>query len=221
MFAVLLLTSGAAATSSIPATAQVNAPARVSPCKASQLSATVDEKESDVLAGGLGHHAMTVAIQNRSSSRCILQGVPAAMFSDQANQSIAVTVCLNCLDYLFVRQPEKEIVVDPHRWAYVLLGYNINEGAGPCRNATTLSLRLQGQRAPLRVGVMGSGRGRPAARIVANLWGGRYYSISWKAAGGRISAGRTQSGESGEMTPSRVDGQGLFSRTLYGSRTER
>jgi hypothetical protein len=46
------------------------------PCRAAQLIATEDRKESDSVEGGLGHHAMTIAIRNRSSAECFLEGVP-------------------------------------------------------------------------------------------------------------------------------------------------
>jgi hypothetical protein len=141
---------------SSPAIAQIKAPERISPCKVSQLSATNDLNEADELDGGLGHHALTIAIQNRSSSPCVLQGIPAVTFLDKANRPFAVPVCSNCPDYLFPIQLVEEILLQSKGSAYVLLGYNINNGEHGeihCRTAVALSLHLPGQRDALRAGV--------------------------------------------------------------------
>jgi hypothetical protein len=147
----------AAATLSNPASAQIKAPEPVALCKTSQLSAINDLKESDNLDGGLGHHALTIEIQNRTSSPCLLQGIPGVTFLDKANHPFAVPVCSNCPDYLFPSQPVREILLQPKGSAYVLVGYNINNGEHgqiPCRVAVALSLRLPGQRDALRAGVV-------------------------------------------------------------------
>jgi hypothetical protein len=158
MLVVLLPVSCALAIFSNPAKAQTKTAERVSRCKASQLSATDDRKESDGLDGGLGHHALTIAIQNRTSSPCVLQGIPTVTFLDQANQPIAVPVCSNCSGSLFPSQPVREILVEAKGSAYLLLGFEINNGEHgevPCRNAVAFSLRLPGQRDALRGGVAG------------------------------------------------------------------
>jgi hypothetical protein len=146
---------------SIPAMAQIDTTERVSHCKASQLSAKQDLRESDEVDGGVGHHAMTVEIQNRSSSPCAVQGIPQMTLLDAANRSLPVVVCSNCTDYLFGSQPVKEILLKPNMSAYLLIGYNINDGAGPCRKAFTLTLRITDGRVPLRTSVV---RGRNAMR---------------------------------------------------------
>jgi hypothetical protein len=55
--------------------------------------ATEDRKESDGIDGGVGHHAMTIAIQNRSSSPCILHGIPNLQLSYTATGR-AKAICL-------------------------------------------------------------------------------------------------------------------------------
>jgi hypothetical protein len=155
----------ALASSSNVVIAQTNAAGPISPCKASLLSAMEDTQEADEVDGGLGHHAITIAIQNRSSSSCVLNGVPALTLSYfPENRTFPVRVCSNCgEDYLFSSQPVKDVVLEPWRSAYVVLGYNINDGAGTCTEAdpkfgpTTsystmaLDLRLPNQSEPLRI----------------------------------------------------------------------
>ena len=136
-----------------------------SPCQSAQLLATEDRKESDGIDGGLGHHAMTLAILNHSSTSCVLQGVPTLGLSYTATRvPFPVTFCSNCVDYLFPRQPIEEILLEPKRSAYVVLGYNINDGNGKCTeddpkflprshySVMTLSLFLPGQhQSPMKI----------------------------------------------------------------------
>jgi hypothetical protein len=153
----------ALASSSNVVTAQTNAAGPISPCKASLLSAMEDTQEADEVDGGLGNHAMTIAIQNRSSLPCVLNGVPALTLSYfPENRTFPVHVCSNC-DGLFSSQPVKDVVLEPWRSAYVVLGYNINDGAGTCTEADpkfgpatsystiALDLRLPNQNEPLRI----------------------------------------------------------------------
>jgi Protein of unknown function (DUF4232) len=115
----------------------------------------VDSKESDQVDGGLGHHAMTIDVKNLSSSLCSLQGVPALTLLDKANHPLCVPVCPNCGGYLFPKQAVQEVLLPPNASAYLIVGFNINDGVGPCRNAKTLSLRLSGQRNKLKISVGG------------------------------------------------------------------
>lgn len=114
--------------------AQTKAAERASPCRTSQLLAAEDRKESEEIDGGAGHHAMTIAIQNRSSSPCILRGIPNLQLAYTASRRLFATqVCSNCADYLFPRQSVTEILLEPKRSAYVVLGFNINDGNGSLR----------------------------------------------------------------------------------------
>jgi len=138
--AVLLAISG------IPAIAQIQ------PCNAAQLSATEDRREADEIDGGLGHQAMTIVIQNRSASRCVLDGVPAVLLTDHADNASRVAACPNCIDYLFGPQPVAKITLTPNGSAYVVLGY-LTE----CRSAATLRFQLSDQHAGLRIAIAGVG----------------------------------------------------------------
>ena len=112
-----------------------------------------DRTEAHEIDGGLGHGAMTIAIQNRSSSRCILQGIPTLKFLGKSESPFSVSVCSNCADYLFSGQPVDEIRLEPKAIAYVVLGYDINDGAHgeiACRTAVAFSLRLQAWNEHLR-----------------------------------------------------------------------
>jgi Protein of unknown function (DUF4232) len=112
------------------------------PCKANQLIAAEDRNESDSVEGGLGHHAMTIAVRNRSSAECVLKSEPAVTLLGQANRALAVRPCANCVDGLFDKQPVQNILLKPNDTAYLVLGFNINDSAGTCRNALTVSLGL-------------------------------------------------------------------------------
>ena len=133
------------ASSSSSALAQVNTKVHVSACKVSQLSAAEDRNDSDGMAVGLGHEAITIAIRNHSLSPCSLRGIPVVVFPG------SVPVCPNCADYLFSPQPVKEIILTPDMPAYVIVAYDIDDGAGPCRNADTLRMYLPRDRDPLKV----------------------------------------------------------------------
>lgn len=155
LWAILTIPCALASTSGL-LTAQINTAQRVSNCKVSQLSATEDRKESDGIDGGTGNHAMTVAVQNRSSLPCVLHGVPSLSVLDAANHTFSVSVCANCDDYLFRSQPVGRIVLEPNKSAYVVLGYNINDGENgeiPCRYAVALSLYLPNESKPLELDV--------------------------------------------------------------------
>jgi hypothetical protein len=136
LFLALLPLWWALAGSPSLAMAQINSGDRASTCRTSQLLATEDRKESDGIDGGVGHHAVTIGIQNRSSSPCILHGIPNLQLSYTATRSpFSAQVCSNCRDYLFPRQSVTEIFLEPKRSAYVVLGFNVNGGNGGCTEA--------------------------------------------------------------------------------------
>lgn len=164
-FFIALLTVACAPLSSGLLKAQItNGAERVQYCRASQLSAMEDSEESHEIDGGAGHHAMIIAVQNRSSLPCILQGVPTLTFFDAANHPLPVPVCANCDDYLFRSQPVRKTILQPSKSAYVVLGYNIDDGEHgeiPCRFAAALRMYLPKQREPLKFEVS---RGRDKMR---------------------------------------------------------
>jgi hypothetical protein len=160
-YMITLLTISCAPISSGLLTAQINNAERVSSCKASQLSATEDRRDSVGIDRGVGHlamtvishHAMTIAVQNRSSSPCILQGVPTLAFLDATNHAFSASVCSNCDDYLFRSQPVRKIILEPNASAYVVLGYDIDDSEYaliPCRYAAALRMYLSEQRESLK-----------------------------------------------------------------------
>jgi hypothetical protein len=68
LFVGLFLFSWALISSSGFASTQASSREKALPCKTSQLSAVNDQEDSDAMDGGVGHHAITIAIENRSSS---------------------------------------------------------------------------------------------------------------------------------------------------------
>ena len=143
---------------SAAAMSQSGKPAIGAPCQSSQLSASIDNKESDQIDGGVGNHAITIAISNISPSRCTVNGVPGLTLLDTAKRRLQIPVCQNCQGYLFHTQPPGEVLLDPGAAAYVVIGYNINDGAGPCSQPATLSLRPPGDSRPLRASFAGFSR---------------------------------------------------------------
>jgi hypothetical protein len=140
------------------------AASRVSPCRTSQLSVDEDRSPKDQIDGGVGHAARVLAIRNRSASACMLQGIPRlTLFYYTSNRLFALETCSNCLDYLFRKQPEDQIALQPKESAYVVMGYDTNDGAGPCTAAdpenlprfsyatVTLGLYLPRDRSPLKI----------------------------------------------------------------------
>jgi len=131
--------------------------ARPAPCKVAQLIAEEDRNDADEIDGGAGHHAMTIAIRNRSSEECLLEGVPTLILSGKASRPFTVRLCSICSDYLFDMQPVDKIMLKPNTSAWVVLGYEINDGGGTCRDAATVSLRLQNEVAALRIDMVRHG----------------------------------------------------------------
>ncbi|HEX3942177.1 MAG TPA: DUF4232 domain-containing protein [Acidobacteriaceae bacterium] len=164
LFVGLSLLSWALIPSSALASAQASSREKALPCKTSQLSAVNDRKNSDAIDGGVGHQAITIAIKNRSSSSCVLRGVPGVTLSySPSGRLFLLTVCANCSDYLFSPQAIDAVLLKPQGSAYVVLGFDSNDGAGVCTEADpkfkprsdyatmTLGLHLPDQEQPLEI----------------------------------------------------------------------
>jgi Protein of unknown function (DUF4232) len=112
-----------------------------------------DRQESHQLEGGLGHHALTISIQNRSLSSCTVRGVPLIILLDENGHALSAPTCANCQNYLFSKQPVEEIRLAPKESAYLFIEYSINDGNGrlPCRETTAINIHLPGQGSSRRV----------------------------------------------------------------------
>ena len=80
----------------------------------------------------------------------------------KANRPLAVRFCPNCIDYLFDKQPVQRVLLNPNETAYLILGYNINDGAGTCRDTATVSLGLPDKAGTLKVDVTQNGQAMPS-----------------------------------------------------------
>lgn len=134
-------------------------------CLALQLTAAIDAAPADQIDGGVGHHATTLLLRNQSAAACTLSGVPNLRMSSAATHSpIFLNVCSPCSNYLFGPQPQAEVILQPKQPAYLVLGFNTNDGNGACTKAdpsrgpqfqssgVTLRLYLSGQRKqPLQI----------------------------------------------------------------------
>jgi hypothetical protein len=136
------------------------------PCKATQLIAAEDRKESDGAEGGLGHFGMTITVRNRSSAECVLEGEPVVTLSGEANRPLAAQLCPNCGDYLFDVQPVERVLLKPNGTGYLVLGYDIDDGTGICRVAVTIGIRLPNEAGTLKIDVTSNGQAmRSCGRI--------------------------------------------------------
>jgi hypothetical protein len=119
-------------------------------CRASQLSAVEDRNESEGIDGGAGNQALTIAIRNQSTSRCILRGVPGLVLTDNADRQLTTSVCAGCSDYLFPKLPMKTVLLAPNKSAYLLMGYRAE-----CRSQKPLRFRIAGRDARLSLSIIG------------------------------------------------------------------
>jgi hypothetical protein len=132
--------------------ANVHAGEQIRVCKASHLSASQDRKESDQLDGGLGHHAVTIQVENRGRAPCVLRGVPRLKLFDGAGHRLAAQVCSNCGSYLIPQQPVEDVILQPGGLAYVVIAYNVNEWVPaqyPC--VQPMQLQLDASRFPVQM----------------------------------------------------------------------
>jgi len=125
---------------------------RVAPCGSGHLSANV---EPGAIAAATGRQAMTIAVQNRSSSPCELAGVPEIAFADSRRRTLPVHVCSNCPVYLFPVLPVEAVVLQPRQSAYLVVGYKAMSGDEGCREAATFSMRLTKNGKPIRIHLSG------------------------------------------------------------------
>jgi len=133
--------------------AQTEEARQISDCRPAQLSAVEDQAALDQVEGGLGHHALTVAVQNISTSTCVLSGVPKVRFLDRDGRVMPVPVCENCVSYLIPKQPVEVVRLAPKAWAYLLVAYTINDNDGtwPCREIAALEVHTSRQADALSV----------------------------------------------------------------------
>jgi hypothetical protein len=143
----------------LPAGVAVAQPLR---CKATQLLAAEDRKESDEVDGGLGHFAMTIALRNRSSAECGMAGQLVVALRGESNRALTAQFCPNCIDYLFDKQPVQRVLLKPNETAYLVLGYDIDDGAGPCRDTATVSLGLPNKAGTLKIDITQNGQAMPS-----------------------------------------------------------
>jgi len=98
-----------------------------------------------------GHQAVTIAVQNRSSSPCVVEGVPEIAFADNVNKPLPVHVCSNCPAYLFPVLPVETVVLQPRQSAYLVIEYTAMAADEGCREAATFSMRSARDGKPVRI----------------------------------------------------------------------
>jgi hypothetical protein len=109
---------------------------------------------------------VSIALRNRSSAECALAAKPVVTLFGKTNRQLAVQFCPNCIGYLFDKQPVQRVLLKPNETAYLVLGYDIDDGTANCKYALTIGLRLAKDAAPLKVDVAQAGRAmRSCGRI--------------------------------------------------------
>jgi hypothetical protein len=134
------------------ALAQSMTKSQVPTCKSRDLGAKI---ELGAVAASAGRQAMTLAVQNRSSAACKVEGVPEIAFADSVKRPMPVHVCSNCPAYLFPVLPVETIVLQPRQSAYLVVQYKAMAGDEGCKEAATFSMRLGKEDKPLWIHLAG------------------------------------------------------------------
>ena len=121
-------------------------------CTGEHLRASV---KPGAIAAVRPHQAMTIALENRSSAACKVEGVPDISFADSVKKPLPVHVCSNCPAYLFPVLPVETVVLQPRKSAYIVVEYTAVAGDAGCKDAATVSLRLTKDGKPVRIHLSG------------------------------------------------------------------
>lgn len=134
------------------AVAQGMTKSQLPPCNSRNLGARI---EPGVVAAAHGRQAMTIALENRSSTACKVEGVPDIAFADAVKNPLPVHVCSNCPAYLFPVLPVETVVLQPRQSAYLVVQYAAVAGDEGCKEAATFSMRLEKKDKPLKIHLTG------------------------------------------------------------------
>lgn len=135
-----------------PALAQSMTKSQLPACDNRNLSTRI---EPGAVAAAHGRRAMTIALENRASSACKLEGVPDIAFADKVRKPLPVHVCSNCPAYLFPVLPVETVVLQPRQSAFLVVQYAAVPGDEGCKEAATFTMRLAKDDKPLRIHLAG------------------------------------------------------------------
>lgn len=151
-WAVLAVVLSGLVSYSDAARAQSMSVRRIPLCRGESLKADLVQ---GAVSPALHHQAMTLAMQNRSSKACELDGVPDIAFADKQQNPLPVHVCSNCPAYLFPVLPVETVVLQPRQAAYFVVEYTAVVNDQGCKEAATFSLRLTKNGGPIRIHLSG------------------------------------------------------------------
>jgi hypothetical protein len=77
--------------------------------------------------GGLGHGLNVVGLRNVSAAKCTLSGTPQLKFFDSSGGSLDIPYAKNDSDYMFDKQPEKQVNLEPGSFAYFMIGMSTGD----------------------------------------------------------------------------------------------
>lgn len=122
------------------------------PCKSRNLGARLEP--GAVAASGV-HQAMTLALENRSSAACKVEGVPEIAFADKLKKPLPTHVCSNCPAWLFPVLPVETVVLKPRQLVYFVVEYTAVAGDEGCEETAIFSMRLAKEDKPLLIHLAG------------------------------------------------------------------
>jgi hypothetical protein len=80
--------------------------------------------------GGLGHYAYVYQVTNSSQQVCTLSGVPRVRLVDEHNRELHISICTNCVDYIFAARPSEMVILPPGGSAHFLVGASVIDAPG-------------------------------------------------------------------------------------------
>lgn len=125
---------------------------RIPVCRGESLKADI---VPGAISPALHRQAMTLAMQNRSSKPCELDGVPDIALADKQQNPLPVHVCSNCPAYLFPVLPVETVVLQRRQAAYFAVEYTAIMNDQGCKEAATVSMRLTKNGRPIRIHLSG------------------------------------------------------------------
>jgi len=113
---------GAARAQGAGALAQAAEASALPRCRARQVE--IYQEGGD---GATGHGEQIVGLRNVSAERCTLFGPPRLEFFDKEGKRLAIPYGKNTGDFMFERQPEKLVTLEPGGFAYFMIGTTVGD----------------------------------------------------------------------------------------------
>jgi hypothetical protein len=153
--------------------ALISAQAQTSPypgCRSNQLKIN----RSDGPDGGAGNSALVYQATNTSRQACALSGVPRLMLLDEKGRPLHLTICGNCLDYIFPTRPVERLLLNPGASAHFLMGLRFADDRDrQCGRLSRVEVFLGDSGKSLTINSLGA---RVCGKIDVSAWRAGFYS---------------------------------------------